>query len=69
LLKLLFKNYKYFDPGEVLYLYESPFGYGLIALQLIGIKIKNSKIQLFLDENNCKVCLILNDFMLFKYCI
>ncbi|KAK3107057.1 hypothetical protein FSP39_006021 [Pinctada imbricata] len=27
---------KVFDPGEVLYVYESPPGYGLIALRLIG---------------------------------
>ncbi|XP_060081456.1 transmembrane protein 145-like [Ylistrum balloti] len=27
---------KVFDPGEVLYLYESPPGYGLISLRLIG---------------------------------
>lgn len=26
----------FFDPGEVLYLYESPPGYGLIALRMIG---------------------------------
>ncbi|CAG2165844.1 unnamed protein product [Oppiella nova] len=33
---LFFHEQTYFDPGEVLYLYESPFGYGLIALRLIG---------------------------------
>lgn len=27
---------QYFDPGEVLYIYESPLGYGLIALRLVG---------------------------------
>ncbi|XP_054168901.1 transmembrane protein 145-like, partial [Oppia nitens] len=33
---LFFYEQAYFDPGEVLYLYESPFGYGLIALRLVG---------------------------------
>ena len=26
----------YFDPGKVLYLYESSFGYGLVILQMVG---------------------------------
>lgn len=27
---------QFFDPGEVLYVYESPAGYGLMALQLVA---------------------------------
>ena len=27
---------QFFDPGEVLYLYESPGGYGLVVLKLFG---------------------------------
>ena len=26
----------YFDPGKVLYLYESTFGYGLVIIRMIG---------------------------------
>ena len=26
----------YFDPGKVLYLYESTFGYGLVILRMVG---------------------------------
>ena len=26
----------YFDPGKVLYLYESSFGYGLVILRMVG---------------------------------
>ncbi|RWS11409.1 transmembrane protein 145-like isoform X1 [Dinothrombium tinctorium] len=35
-LLFLFENL-FFDPGEVLYTYESIFGYGLIVLRLIGL--------------------------------
>lgn len=27
---------QFFDPGEVLYIYESPAGYGLVAMRLLG---------------------------------
>jgi hypothetical protein len=28
--------FQFFDPGEVLYIYESPAGYGLVAMRLLG---------------------------------
>jgi len=27
---------KFFDPGDVLYIYESPPGYGLLVMQLVA---------------------------------
>lgn len=32
----LFMVLQYFDPGEVLYLFESPAGYGLISLRIVA---------------------------------
>lgn len=36
LLRLFSSKTQVFDPGEVLYVYESPAGYGLIILRLTG---------------------------------